>query len=359
MSISENFEICKFEDIDIKDPFFNTLKRDYPEFETKWFLKCIKEGREALVYKDQNGIGIFAALKNECESILLENSILPPKSRTKITTLKIADRLQGQRLGEGLIAFILWKWLMSKNETIYITLFKEHEDLINLIERFGFVFKGINDRGECIYEKSRYYVDIKDPYKAFPFVCPHSKNVSYLPIDDYYHDTLFQYSDLARTEQERLNMAAANGITKIYISGNSRLNFTKGDILLIYRKYTGDGPRQYKSCITSYCVVDEVKEIISNGERYCSIEEFLDFIGNKSFFDEEELKNRYDNSVNLYLIKMLYLGYFGAGNNINQKILKEKGLWTDVYPTEQRLSSEQFEDILYMAKINPKDVIKG
>lgn len=35
----------KFKDINLNDHFFDSLKHDYPEFETIWFPKCIQQER--------------------------------------------------------------------------------------------------------------------------------------------------------------------------------------------------------------------------------------------------------------------------------------------------------------------------
>ena len=69
------FEYKKFGDIDVADPFFDSLKSDYQGFETQWFPKCAREGREALVFSDENGLGAFVAMKQECETIPLKNGL--------------------------------------------------------------------------------------------------------------------------------------------------------------------------------------------------------------------------------------------------------------------------------------------
>ena len=52
------FEYKYFRDIDVTDPFFDSLKRDYEGFETEWFPKCAREGRKALVFSDEHGLGV-------------------------------------------------------------------------------------------------------------------------------------------------------------------------------------------------------------------------------------------------------------------------------------------------------------
>lgn len=347
----------KFKDINLSDHFFDSLKRDYPGFETKWFPKCIQQDRDAFVYEDEEGIGLFAALKQEDEEIVLSNSVMPKNPRLKIATFKIADRLQGQRLGEGAIAYILWTWQQSSFNEIYLTSYDSHRDLINLFEKFGFKEVGQKKNGEHVLLKNNINLDLLDPYKAFPYISNTNKTISYLPIEEEYHDTLFPYSNLANTEQNRLDIASANGITKMYISQGYNLNFHKNDILLIYRK-SSFRPKAYNSCITSFCVVDEVKEFIKDYIQIEDLESYINYIGNKSFFNLEALVNQYNTYRNLSVIKMLYYGYFGEGNNIAYINLKGNGLWQDVYPTEIRLTMDQFIFILKQANIDPSKIIR-
>ena len=95
------FERKPFSEINLNDPFFDELKRDYAEFESNWFPKCAREGREALVFSDEQGLGAFIALKEENEPLVLVEKTIPAKLRLKISTLRLAERFRGQRLGEG------------------------------------------------------------------------------------------------------------------------------------------------------------------------------------------------------------------------------------------------------------------
>lgn len=92
----------KFSDIDINDPFFDSLKQDYPKTSTsaeftEWFSRKSTEGKEALVFEDNIGIGAFVNIKpGETEEIVLSNGkILPLDSRLKITTIKIDEITKG------------------------------------------------------------------------------------------------------------------------------------------------------------------------------------------------------------------------------------------------------------------------
>ena len=101
------FERKSFVQIDLNDPFFDSLKRDYPEFETVWFPKGVRENRHALVFSDESGLGAFIAMKVENEPIHLNDVDLPALPRLKISTLRLAERFRGQRLGEGALGLIL------------------------------------------------------------------------------------------------------------------------------------------------------------------------------------------------------------------------------------------------------------
>ena len=243
------FERKSFIDIDIRDSFFDELKKDYPEFETVWFPKCVSQGREALVFSDEQGLGAFIALKEENEEIKLVGKTLFPKKRLKISTLRLAERFRGQRLGEGAIGLILWQWQNSDMEEIYVTIYEEHNDLIAQMERFGFVYEGQNERGERVYLRSRNRVDFSDPYKSFPFIAPDFKKGGYLIVNDTYHDTLFPYSEVKNTNQYGLDIAAANGVSKIYIGQQWQTHYQSGEPIFIYRKYNGMSGRRYKSCL--------------------------------------------------------------------------------------------------------------
>jgi GNAT superfamily N-acetyltransferase len=358
------FQFKKFSDIDIGDPFFDSLKEDYPgnEYSTgfvSWFAKKSAENATALVFDDDDGIGAFVVLKDEYESIELAEETLSATPRKKISTLRLAERYRGQRLGEGALGLALWQWRRAKTEEIYVTVFEKHDHLIALLERFGFRLAGKNPNGELVYLKSRSELDYSDPYKSFPFIDPAFEKAGYLVINDVYHDTLFPYSELSRTLQEAIAMSAANGMSKIYIGSPQKVfPYKIGEPIFIYRRYTGNqGSPGHKSCITSYCVVADMIVAKANNVHNVEIEELLERIGNKSVYSESEIRAKYSNERNLIVVEMLYCGYFGAGNNVNWVWLKNNGCWPDNYPTNARLTQNQFKDIITEGKIDVSDVI--
>ncbi|HBC89824.1 MAG TPA: hypothetical protein DCZ00_00080 [Lactococcus sp.] len=354
------FERKRFSEIDISDPFFNTLKQDYPEFERTWFPKGVQENREALVFSDEIGLGAFIALKRETEAIVLQEGVIPARPRIKISTFRLAERFRGKRLGEGALGLILWDWQNSKLDEIYLTVFQKHTDLTTQLERFGFCVIGHNSRNELVYMRSRKTIDYSDPYKAFPFISPNFSKGGYLIVEDFYHDALFPYSELKNVPPERLIEAdAANGISKIYVGKQWRPHYRIGEPIFIYRKYNGSlGKPRYKSCLTSFCIVAGVILIKENGRYYKSFDEFCSIVGNKAVFQLDNLEQRYNSDKNVTVIKMLYGGYFGAGHNINMDWLDQNRLWSspNQYPTQIRLSPQECLTIWSAGQIDTADI---
>ena len=357
------FERKSFSEINLDDPFFDSLKTDYPGSETStcfttWFQTKAAEGKKALVLEDSQGVAAFICLKPEHEAIKLKEKVLPPIQRLKISTIKIDGRYQHQRLGEGAIGLTLWHWQAIGSKEIYVTVFAKHTALISLLSRFGFEYVGDNLNGEGVYVKDRDHIDFSDPYKAFPFLPSRLDHASYLIVNDYYHDTMFPYSELKNTIQERVDLIVANGLTKIYV-GAAANAYQPGDLVFIYRKHTGDGTKRYKSCLTSYCVITDVIRAKMYGQANMPFDDLIARIGNKSVYDVDELRTKYENDSNMVITEMVYYGYFGSGNNVNMDWLDNNGCWSSpgLYPTSVRLSAGQIRRILTEGNIDVENVI--
>ena len=362
--MADRFERKLFSDINLDDPFFDTLKEDYggesPQSFIPWFHRKASEGKKALVFEDNDGIGAFINLKTcEVEEIALDNGvILPSVPRMKISTIKIDDRYRGQRIGEGALGLTLWEWRDSGSDEIYVTVFPKHETLISLLKKYGFVLVGKKENGEGVFIKDRRRLDFSDPCKAFPFLSNDIQHAGCLAIDMEYHDTMFASSELANTLQERVDISVANGLKKVYIGSPSSLGFVVGDPVFIYRKYTGtQGRPGHKSCITTYCIATRIERIKNAGRFLRTYEYYRQIVGNKSVFDDSQLRAKYDTLNNLTLIELLYYGYFGAGNNVNWFWLKNNGCWLDSHPMSFRYNREQVDKIFQEGNVNVKNVI--
>lgn len=243
-----------------------------------------------------------------------------------------------------------------------MTAFDKHDLLISQLTKFGFVKVGYNRNGEGVYLRSRSTVDYSDPHKSFPFINPDFENAGYLCVKDSYHDTLFPYSELKNTLQTSIACDVRNGLSKIYVGAQYTVPpYKVGEPIFIYRIHTGTGKKRYKSCLTSFCIVTDVVAVKRNGLQLMSFDELIQRIGNKSVFDQDELRSRYDNDKHMFVIAMLYYGYFGEGHNINLDTLDRKGYWSNdhggVYPATIRLSADEFREILREGDVDVDNVI--
>ncbi|WP_314662749.1 hypothetical protein [uncultured Selenomonas sp.] len=365
--MADTFALKKFSDLNLNDSFFDSLKTAYPGTNstpsfTDWFLKKSKEDRTALVFQDDDGLGAFISLKQETESLPLQDSILSKKLRLKISTIKIADRFRGQRLGEGSIGLVLWQWQRLGIEEIYVTVFDQQELLISQLTRYGFIKVGYNPNGEGVYLRSRNNIDYSDPYKSFPFINPNFENAGYLCVEDNYHDTLFPYSELKNTLQTSVALNVRNGLSKIYVGAQfTPPPYKVGEPIFIYRKHTGSGVKKYKSCLTSFCIVTDVIAVKRNYQALMTFDALLERIGNKSVFNQRELYSRYSKNRHMFVIEMLYYGYFGEGHNVNMDWLDSNGHWGGshggIYPALIRLTPDAFKEILREGNIDVDNVI--
>ena len=321
-----------------------------------------KLDQSSLVYNDADGIGAFLYLKRENidgdnSPLIVNDEVLPDTPRLKIGTLRLAERIRKQRLGEGALGVALWYWRETKCDEIYVTVFDKHTELINLFERFGFFNIGKNDRGESVYLKSKRYLDYSDPYKSFPFIANGFDSAGLLPIDDVFHDRLFPYSELAGNNQEIFETTAGNGITKVFLAAPyTPITYRVGMPIFIYRIHTGDGKKAYKSVVTSYCTISKVDTIKRFGLPKIPLDEYLHMVGNKSVYTSQELTEQYHHKNNLIAIEMVYNGYFGKGHNVIYKDLKENGLFK-VYPYNIVYNQNEFVKILEMGDVDVQNTI--
>lgn len=356
--MSGGFQPKRFSNVNLGDAFFDSLKTDYEEFAAWFAAKGVADERAYVVENEDGTTAAFLYLKEETdEAIELEGGSLPAAPRLKIGTLKVSDDARGTRLGEGAIGLALWRWRNTGFDEVYVTAFEKHGALIGILKRFGFNSVGTNVRGESVYVKDKRSLDCSDAYRCFPFLTNDFSGASLLVVNDVYHDELFPYSDLANEFQESFRSAAANGVTKIYVGSAWKLASSPGRPVLIYRRYTGnDGAPRYKSVVTSYCMVTDVVWFKKSDRELQSFEQFRTYVKNKSVFSDDELAQRW-NEKHVVVVEMVYLGYFGAGHNVNMAWLDDNGLWPKDYPIQHVYTKDQFLRILEEGDVRREDAL--
>ncbi|MDW7798742.1 hypothetical protein SCQ32_04805 [Streptococcus canis] len=333
--------------LDFSDPFFNSLRGDYPNFDS-WISR--KSDEYAYVLINEKRLLGFLYLKDELE---VDESIFPyfdRRRRLKIGTFKIDSH--GTVLGQRFLSIILRKMLNDGHDFTYVTLFQKQAGLIKLFERFGFRQWGEKSNGELVYFKD--LTNFDDIYEDFPRINLRIDSQKHLlGIWPKYHTDLFPDSKL-KTERDHIveDLSFTNTCEKVYLC-NMRgvLNMYSGDIVVIYR--TKDSYQaEFSSVATSICTVIETRNIYS----FHSLKEFLTYCGKGSIFTQSELVDFWNNKRYPYIIKMLYNAPLQK-RIIRKNLIEQVGLDRNDYFGYLTLTDSQFYKILEMGEINESFII--
>ena len=296
-----------FKDINLKDSFFDSLRKDYESFDS-WFLS--KSNEKAYVLFGEFGICAFLFLKveNEEESYKDINPSFPPLRRLKVGTFKVSAT--GQRLGERFLKIIFDNALCNNVEEIYVTIFDrsdEQKHLISLLEDWGFKEYGLKSSGEKVYTRKIIQpMNCSDPRKSYPIVDLKS-NAYITPIYPEYHTNLFPDSIL-NTESPLdfvESQAHRNSIEKIFISRSLDRNLQKGDIVFFYRTAEEGKPAFYNAVVTTVAVVTDVFDGIK------SESDFIKLCKNRTVLTESELKKWWNGKqIKPFIVKFLQIASF-------------------------------------------------
>jgi len=286
--------------LNLDDPIFDTLKRDYPEFQY-WFKKISDEGRDSWVYYRNDGrIGALLIYKVEDEPID-SNPPLKHKKRLKISTLKVTH--VGYKIGELFIKLAVDISLKNDISEIYLTHFTEQEDrLVELITEYGFERFGVNRRGEEIFikkliadrDEARSLPPIEISKRFYPsFYDGEGVRKFVVPIRPEYHSKLFtDFSRRQTTLHEHFGefIIEGNTIKKAYVTHSRIKRMKPGDIILFYRS-------EDMQAITSIGVVESVHTEIDDGNQIVKL------TGKRTVFSRDEIDEWVKKPVSVFLFR--------------------------------------------------------
>lgn len=345
-------QVC-FGDVSLDAPFFDNFKQDYKGF-SKWFNKKCDEPAY-ICYNEDNALQGFLYLKVENVTEVY-NDIVPsfqPKKRLKIGTFKVEST--GFRLGERFVKIIFDNALQYNVEEIYVTLFKERQELMalySLLLRWGFIewgTKTTDDGVETVLVKKMEFDKTVSVKQNFPNVSYNARKLI-LPIFPKYHTRLLPDSILKNENEDNFldNSAYSYALQKVYISWAGFNEVKTGDLILFYR--TGEtSPKKYSSVITTVGVVDQIIKHFENKN------DFLQHCQNRSVFSTEELEHFWNgHSRNLCVLKFLHMQ--SLPKKVTLGFLWDKGIVAggDGPRSFTQISDRQFDMILEEANANIK-----
>lgn len=343
--------LTKFKDVDLSDPFFDSLKAAYQEF-PKWFASKAEEP----VYISEGGgsaLQGFLYLKTEVGAVTDVYPPLPPAKRLKVGTLKIVAH--GSKLGERFIKKIFDNAIERGVEEIYVTVFEEHVGLIRLLRRYGFTehsTKTTPNGTELVFVRSM-VSPVSDIRRDYPLIHTKSRTKHFLAIYPEYHTRLFPDSILDNENPSIVeDLSYTNSIHKVYITHTSVGRLRPGDLLIIYR--TKDRyPAYWRSVVTSICVVEEVK----SNKDFTNLSDFIKYAKPHSVFSREELETEWWNKNKpFYVVRMTYNAAFGK-RTPRGPMLDAIGKSQKSYINFCPISDGQFDTVVKMGKISESLII--
>jgi hypothetical protein len=339
-----------FHQIDLSDPFFDSLKASYGEFED-WFRR--KSNEIAYVMEDQGRLVAFLYLKIEEEAVTDIEPILPPARRVKIGTFKI--NAHGTKLGERFIKRVFDHAIRNGASEVYVTVFREHTPLINLFARYGFTevaTKSTNNGVELVMLK-RFSSMTGDIRLDYPIIDARTAKKYVLAIYPQYHTNLFPDSILNNESFDVLSdVSHTNSIHKVYICFMDLSALQCGDVVVIYRTKDDKGPAEHRSVATSVCVVEEIRD----RDSFSSAMEYIEYCEPHSVFKRTELLEWYQTKKRLYVLKLTYNA--ALSKRLTRGILiEEVGLSRNIYWGFFELSDTQFQSIMERGGVDESVII--
>lgn len=350
----------KFNDLDLDDPFFDTLKKDYPGFEN-WFNR---KGNENAFVVNDNGIQAFLYMKleDETEDYSIFEKTLPSELHLKIGTFKITK--SGYYLGERFFRIILEHAIINNVDDIYVTIFPKRDEQIKLIgfmETFGFIqFTQNKTTHELVFLRKMNVIQDKEPsLKNYPYINKSvSRNYYMLAIDADYHTKLIPDSILRGEDPSLItsDINAANAVKKTYI-GNYFIDPEPGDIIVYYRSKPKNDSRSayFAATVTGFGLVSQKFQGVS------SLLDVKKIVSHRTVLTDKEINTKLNQYGYVNILKFFDLYSFEERpirkDLIENAILNKTGRLTKYgtdeydYPTKL-ITKVQFELILQLANFN-------
>ncbi|AIQ46491.1 acetyltransferase [Paenibacillus sp. FSL R7-0273] len=345
-------ETKKFKEINLNDPFFVTLKEDYPGFE-QWFMKKGSETAQVF-YNESDMLEAFLYMKTETGPINDVHPVLGEGSWLKVGTMKVNPH--GTRLGERFIKKILDYAIVKDIKNIYVTVFDKHQKLVETFKKYGFKVSGskVSPAGEELVLTKSLITTVNNILQDYPLVKSSERAKHLLAIKPRYHTKLFPDSILKNESFDIISdVSHTNSIHKVYLSSMSGLASVKtGDLLVIYRTKTENTSAWYTSVATSICVIEEVK----SPREFSNLESYMRYCRSYSVFTDSELLEYWYKKGRVYIIKMTYNVAFRK-RLTRKKLVEEVGLNEKDYWGCLTLSDQEFEKILTLGDVYESLVI--
>jgi hypothetical protein len=298
---------------------FSSLRSDYPGFD-QWFEKCKKQHRGCWVLEIGKEIAGLVIRKDEHHTEAHTHH--PGPKILKICTFKVRDEFQGEKFGELLLKQVLWFCQRNSYDLTYITAYRKHAFLIDLLSYFGFQETRQMPNGEIMLEKTI----TKGPLPPvtgdvfafdrvhYPrFYDAHAVRKFCVPIQPDYHRRLFPeiafgrelplfptdtFGPILAHGQER---TPGNTIRKVYLCRAKIKRLRPGDLLFFYM--SKDARYAASQSITTVGIVEQVIDVTTE-------DDLIKHTAKRSVFSAEDLHEMKPSVISpLKVIDFLLVGH--------------------------------------------------
>jgi rRNA-processing protein FCF1 len=326
--------------LNLKNPFFDSLREAYDGFDG-WFVeKCSKTGRKAWVCANDNEIHAICIYNIERDPIVtVENKGLPGEA-LKLCTFKVLKR--GYKIGELLLKQAFSYAVKNNIDCIYVTVEPHKHGLLEeLFYDFGFDLYGIDCKGrDNVFVKTfpKFFQNndlgsLEYAIRFFPKIKISNSSVYLVPIKPHYHDILFpeisRQNDLFRDDIS----SAGNTIKKAYLCNSNSSSIKAGDVLFFYR--TED-----EKSITSYGIVDQF--YIENDP-----DKIFQWVSKRTVYSFSEIQNMRGKKTKIILFRQVD----HLQNYINFNKLKSMNIVSGPIQSITKISKQKTVDIINEANL--------
>jgi L-amino acid N-acyltransferase YncA len=245
---------------------FTSLRDDYPGFD-QWLEKAAREQRRAWTIEPAGELAGICLWKDDDDEYQLGGKVM------KVSTFKVSNQHRGHRYGDLLLKALFQHLSSNSYDRAWLTVFEKHEELVALIEDFGFerLSGRTTELGELVMVKSL-LPDENREYGAFEFhqrygppaLAFSRAPVFVIPIQPQFHRLLFpDYEQQARSSQQPQlpwpQQPFGNALRKAYLSRSGIRDLPSGSTILFYRSADVQG-------VTSVGVVESTLRSSDPGE---------------------------------------------------------------------------------------------
>lgn len=352
--------------IDLRDPLFDSLRADYPGFDAWFTERCALQHRKCWVVEVGGALAGIIIRKEETRAEA-EGTITSQGNKIlKLCTFKMGQAYRGEKFGEQLLKQCLWFSQSNGYDIVYLTVFADKDDLLHLLQSYGFKETARRPNGELVLEKAMRkgalpfddQTDILDFDRAsYPRFYDGERVAKYcVPIQGAYHEKLFPeisfrvplplFSALGlareRTASPRQERTPGNTIRKVYLCRAQAKCLRAGDLLLFY--LSKDDRLEWKQSLTTVGIVERWQESTTP-------EDLIRMTAKRSVFSARELSERQSESER----PMKVIDFLLAGHStppVRLETLLDSGIFNGSPPQSiARIDEERYQRLRPLLKL--------